>query len=264
MSRLIQMVLGAVLSALIASCSCYASDTTGQGSRGKVVTEEPSTQNNRFLYLRGPITSATIAPLQAALEMAISTSNSSTDDIDMVINSPGGSVVAGMAFINRMQALRGLGVDINCYVLDVAASMAFQILTQCTNRYALPTSFLLWHGVRMGTNQPITTSGARAIAEDLQRMDDLVLFQLEEALELDADTIRYHFDRETLWSGLGLHSADPSFILLESAYPELMAKLGSAITTAELPMFFFGGGQVPSGDTGIQYIWSEYARHIAQ
>jgi len=218
----------------------------GGGTPAKVVNVD-----NHFLYLDGVITGQTIAPLQEALEKII-TAGGSKRAVTILINSPGGGVVAGMSFINRMQTLRALGTEINCYVLDVAASMAFQILTQCTTRYTMPTSFLLWHGVRMGTYQPITAELARQMAADLERMDFMVMRQLASTLSMKDDDIRSHFRNETLWSGAGLHFIDPYFISIEDAYPELMSKLDTAVRTEE-PMFFL---QLD----GMIYIWESWAR----
>lgn len=209
-----------VLIAMLFSCNSYA---------------EPAA-NNRFLYLEGVITSNTLEPLTEALEKVIA--GKGRAPVTIVINSPGGGVVAGMRFVNRMQTVRALDIDINCYVLDVAASMAFQILTQCTNRYALPNSFLLWHGVRMGTNEPITVARARSIAEDLQRMDDSVMRQLTSTLAIPEAEIVRHFNNETLWSGLGLAEADPNFLTLLDGYPQLLRKLNSAVQMGSGGFFF--------------------------
>lgn len=213
----------------------------------------------RFMYLDGVITGQTIAPLQSAMEKVVTSYGKKP--VTIIINSPGGSVIAGMAFINRMQAVKALDIEINCYVLDVAASMAFQILTQCTNRYTLPTSFLLWHGVRMGTREPITTSLARSIADDLQRMDDVVLMQLDDSLSLDADMIRKHFEHETLWSGIGLHTADPDFITPLTSYPQLLPILPSAVQMGQ-EGFFFGLDGSDQGNTGMIYIWSGWKDYL--
>lgn len=215
------------------------------------VTYADPVVNQRLLYLQGEITGQTIAPLKDALEKAVT--GKGRAPITIVINSPGGSVIAGMAFINRMQAVKALDMDINCYVLDVAASMAFQVLTQCTNRYTLPTSFLLWHGVRMGTRQPITTALARSIADDLQRMDEVVLMQLDDSLSLSSDVIRKHFEHETLWSGVGLHAADPKFITPLDSYPRLLPVLNTAVQMGEEnPFQFLLGGN----SEGLISIWS--------
>lgn len=217
--------------------------------------------NERFLFLDGVINGETIAPLKAALEKAVTSKGRAP--ITILINSPGGSVIAGMAFINRMQAVKALDIEINCYVLDVAASMAFQILTQCTNRYTLPTSFLLWHGVRMGTREPITTSLARSIADDLQRMDDVVLMQLDDALDIDSDVIRKHFEHETLWSGVGLHTEDPSFITPVDSYPKLLSVIDTAVKMGEEnPFRFLFGGQTVAPSEGMIYIWSGWKDYL--
>lgn len=209
---------------------------------------EPDT---RLLYLNGPITGARLEPLQRALDSVIVSGDGNRKAVTMVINSPGGSVIAGMSFVNKMQTIKEMGIHINCYVTDMAASMAFQILTQCTNRYALSTSYLLWHGVRMGTRSPITVVLARQIADDLERMDATILSQLQETLDLGSETIQKHFNNETLWSGLGLHAADPEFLDLMSGYPRLLPRLGSAVQMAESHDFF---NQLD----GYQYIWSTW------
>ncbi len=211
---------------------------------------------NRFLYLEGPISGGTIAPLHKELAAILRADGRAP--VTLVINSPGGSVIAGMSFVNLMVAVRERDIDINCYVLDVAASMAFQVLTQCTHRYALPTSFLLWHGVRTQTQAPITAASALSLAEDLRRLDDVIRMQLEGSLDMAAEDIRYHFERETLWSGLGLHDADPHFIKLMSAYPELLHRIDTAVHMAPMDMFMFGQGD--DGDGALQYIWSRYQR----
>lgn len=222
---------------------------------------EPAAQDPRFLFLEGVLTGPTLAPLQEALDRAIAHPD---DDrpISILINSPGGSVIVSTVFINRMQTLRDMGVDINCYVLDVAASMAFQVLTQCTNRYALPTSFLLWHGVRVSTMAPITAASAKRIAEDLERMDNLIQLQLGNALHMNAADVQYHFDNETLWSGYELNANDPHFLTLRSSYPELLTRLNTAVRMGQ-ELFLFGlGGNRNTTDGEMVYVWSEYEQYL--
>jgi ATP-dependent Clp protease protease subunit len=65
-------------------------------------------------------------------------------DINLYVNSPGGSVTAGMAIYDTMQFLR---CDIVTYCLGQAASMATVILAAGTKgkRYALPNSRVMIH-----------------------------------------------------------------------------------------------------------------------
>jgi len=65
-------------------------------------------------------------------------------DIQLYINSPGGSITAGMAIYDTMQFVRP---DVATYCIGQAASMAALMLTAGTKgkRYALPNSRVLLH-----------------------------------------------------------------------------------------------------------------------
>ena len=64
-----------------------------------------------------------------------------SNPIYIYIDSPGGSVVAGLQFINNMDWLIGQGKSINC-IAKSAYSMAFIILQHCNNRYVIKSSIL--------------------------------------------------------------------------------------------------------------------------
>lgn len=204
----------------------------------------------RMVYVNLAIEQSALEPVRKAFSRFITTSNK---PITIVINSPGGEVISGNGFINDMHLARANGIEINCYVLDMAASMAFQILTQCSNRYALRSSYLLWHGVRVGMRGIVTAKSASDLAADLQRMDDYVIEQLNDALHLSPRDIRSHFDRETLWYGYQLAEADPAFISVSNAFPELMRVLPKAQAMEDNPFSFIFGGS-----NKLVYIWSKY------
>jgi len=65
-------------------------------------------------------------------------------DISMYINSPGGSVTAGMAIYDTMQFI---SCDVATYAMGMAASMGQFLLTAGTpgKRYALPHTRILMH-----------------------------------------------------------------------------------------------------------------------
>lgn len=219
----------------------------------------------RTVVLDQPITAGTLAPIYALFKKLLVDPNTTT--INIIIDSPGGEVISGFALINQVAALQDRGIRVDCYVQDVAASMAFQLLTQCSKRYTLNNSFLLWHGVRTGTAGPITTLVAQSLAEDLARMDSTVLEQLNESLELKPEEIRKHFDRETLWSGSQLHAVSPAFITPARSFPEVTKVLGSEkVTRAASPQMFrffggsaLGGGTIETYDRNqMYYIWSRY------
>ena len=73
-------------------------------------------------------------------------------DISIYINSPGGSVTAGLAVYDTMQFLT---CDVTTYCLGMAASMAAVLLCAGTKgkRFALPNSDIMIHQVSGGAQQ---------------------------------------------------------------------------------------------------------------
>jgi len=65
-------------------------------------------------------------------------------DVIVYITSPGGSVLAGMTFVEQIKQMSQSGKNVVC-VADVAASMAFIILQSCPTRYVTSSSILMQH-----------------------------------------------------------------------------------------------------------------------
>ena len=80
-------------------------------------------------------------------------------DIHIYINSPGGSVTAGLAMYDTMQFLT---CDVNTYCIGIAASMGSVLLTAGTKgkRFCLPNSHVMIHQV---------SGGAQGTASDVER-----------------------------------------------------------------------------------------------
>src|SRR6266403_3961561 len=80
-------------------------------------------------------------------------------DINLYINSPGGSVTAGLAIYDTMQFVT---CDVATYCVGIAASMGAVLLTAGTKgkRYALPNSDIMIHQV---------SGGAQGTASDVER-----------------------------------------------------------------------------------------------
>lgn len=145
--------------------------------------------------------------------------------IDLVISSPGGDMVTGFMFLNVMDNLRGDGVRFRCYIPTLAASMAFQILLHCDERYTLNHAFLLWHGVRvMGLSEPLTEEGATTIAKDFHKANEMILTDLYGILGkyMSKADIDYHFQHETLHVGWQLARLAPGFIVSLPSIPHLI------------------------------------------
>jgi ATP-dependent Clp protease protease subunit len=92
-------------------------------------------------------------------------------DINLYINSPGGSVTAGLAVYDTMQFLT---CDVTTYCLGMAASMAAVLLCAGTKgkRFALPNSDIMIHQV---------SGGAQGQASDVERQVDY-MFKLKKRL----------------------------------------------------------------------------------
>ena len=223
------------------------------GCTSGVASAEKFTQDKHLLFIDGVISGSTMGPVQQALEQAVTSGYTGT--VTIVLDSPGGEVLAGMRFVNTMIAARSAGIRLDCYVLNMAASMAFQILTQCTNRHVLDGSFLLWHSVRVGIRGYLTPAVARAVADDLERMNFLIMQQLRESLrDMKDSDIQKAFDQETFWSGAEL-SERARFASSSKAHAGLMRRLIRAVRTEEENPFAFLFGGEGGGAMEPQYIY---------
>src|SRR6187401_3872725 len=92
-------------------------------------------------------------------------------DIHIYINSPGGSVTAGLAMYDTMQFLT---CDVNTYCIGIAASMGAVLLAAGTKgkRFALPNSDIMIHQV---------SGGAQGTASDVERTVEF-MFKLKKRL----------------------------------------------------------------------------------
>ena len=165
------------------------------------------------LYITGEVGGA-IVDQADALRSLVSQGHTT---VKLVINSPGGSVYAGLQFINAMIAAQAKGVKIKCYVGGMAASMAFQIFAHCNKRYATRYALLLFH--------PATTNvygNARELAYTADRLatiEGALIPVLTEALKMDKDLFMYHYKNQTLWTAEELSEVSPNFLQILSDIP---------------------------------------------
>ena len=111
---------------------------------------------DRIVFIGGPIDD-TMANLVIA-QLLFLESEDPDKDIHLYINSPGGSVTAGLAMYDTMQYIKP---DVSTICLGMAASMAAILLTAGAKgkRYALPYSRVMIH-------QPL--GGAQGQATDIE------------------------------------------------------------------------------------------------
>lgn len=112
---------------------------------------------DRIIFLGGPV-SDEVANVIIAQLLFLSNEDSKTD-ISFYVNSPGGSISAGLAIYDTMQFLR---CEVATYCIGQAASMGAVLLAggKKGKRYLLPNSRVLLH-------QPLITGVLEGRATDL-------------------------------------------------------------------------------------------------
>lgn len=148
----------------------YVIEQTGNGERSYDIYSR--LLKDRIIFVDGEITDMS-ADLTVAQILFLESQNPDKD-ISMYINSPGGSVTAGLAIYDTMQYVK---YDIQTICMGQAASMGAVLLAGGTKgkRYALPSSRVMIH-------QP--WGGADGQATDIS-------IQAKEIIRLKKLTIKY-------------------------------------------------------------------------
>lgn len=122
---------------------------------------------DRIIFL-GTEVNDTVANLLVA-QMFFLESSDPDKDIHMYINSPGGSVYAGLGIYDVMQFIK---CDVSTYCIGMAASMGALLLTAGANgkRFSLPHSRIMIH-------QPL--GGAKGQASDIEIQAREILYLKE-------------------------------------------------------------------------------------
>ncbi len=123
----------------------YVVEQTGVGERSYDIYSR--LLKDRIIFLDGPI-GDTRADLVVA-QLLYLESEDPAKDIHLYINSPGGSVTAGLAIYDTIQYIRP---DVHTICMGQAASMGALLLTAGTKgkRSALPSSRMMIHQPRGG------------------------------------------------------------------------------------------------------------------
>ena len=131
-------------------------EKTGRGERAYDIFSR--LLSDRIIFLGGPITDE-VANIIVA-QMLFLTNEDAKTDVNLYINSPGGSVTAGLGVIDTM---RYIPCDVATYIIGQAASMGSLIACSGTRgkRYTLPNSKNLMH-------QPMLSGVLEGQATDLE------------------------------------------------------------------------------------------------
>lgn len=162
----------------------------------------------RVIEVVGPITArSSFAMIEQLSILALANKS----PIDIVFDSPGGDLITGYLVVDRMESLRRQGIQFRCFVRTVAASMAFQMLLHCDERYASPHAVVLWHPVRVFWLGPLTATDANIIATQLTAANEAVLSDLKEHLAMPEEQLMWHYTQETLHQATSLDKLIPGF-----------------------------------------------------
>lgn len=155
---------------------------------------------SRAVYLNGEVGLNALQLQKEVLTLA----NQNKEPIALIINSPGGSIVAGYVLINAIGTVRARGIAVNCIIGSHAMSMAFNIAMYCTNTYAFKHTLLLWHPPRVEIRAALTPLEARLISENLEFHERVNNPPIIKRLGLSLEFFIKHYIAETMWTGAEL------------------------------------------------------------
>jgi ATP-dependent Clp protease protease subunit len=166
-------------------------EQTGRGERGYDIYSR--LLKDRIIFIGTPIDDM-IANLIIA-QMLYLQSEDPAKDINLYINSPGGSVTAGLAIYDTMQFVK---CDVTTYCVGQAASMGAVLMAAGTKgkRYALPNARIMihqpWGGVQ-GQATDISIQ-AKEILRLKDRLNEIIALHTGKAVDLiGKDTDRDFF-----------------------------------------------------------------------
>lgn len=138
---------------------------------------------DRIIFLGEEVNDVTASLVVA--QMLFLESEDPSKDINLYINSPGGSVVAGMAIYDTMRYVK---CDVSTICMGMAASMGAFLLAGGTKgkRYALPNAEIMIH-------QP--SGGAQGQASDIKIVADHILRTKKKLNEILADNTNQPIER---------------------------------------------------------------------
>jgi ATP-dependent Clp protease, protease subunit len=147
----------------------------------------------RIIFLGAPIDDVVANTVIAQLLFLESEDNKK--DIKLYINSPGGSVTAGMAIYDTMQYVKS---DISTICIGMAASMGAVLLAAGAKgkRIALPNSEIMLHQIMGGAEGQATDIKIRAehILKIRDRLNQILIKHTGQSLkQIEKDTDRDFF-----------------------------------------------------------------------
>jgi len=168
-------------------------EQTGRGERGYDIYSRLLV--DRIVFLGTPVDDTVSNVIIAQLLFLQMTDPKK--DIHLYINSPGGSVTAGLAIYDTVQFLT---CDVNTYCIGQAASMGAVLLAAGTKgkRYALPNARIMIHQPWGGVQGQATDISIQA--QEILRLKDRINEILAKHCGKTVDTVAKDTDRDRFMS----------------------------------------------------------------
>lgn len=169
----------------------YVIEKTSRGERSYDIYSR--LLEERIIFLGEEVNDASASVIVA--ELLFLESQDPTKDIHLYINSPGGSVTAGMAIYDTMQYVK---CDVSTICIGMAASMGAFLLAGGAKgkRYALPNAEIMIHQPSGGAQGQATDIKivADRIIETRKKLNELLAQNTGKPLEvIEVDTERDHY-----------------------------------------------------------------------
>lgn len=167
-------------------------ETTDRGERAYDIYSR--LLNDRIVFLSGEVTDTTASLVIA--QLLFLEAEDPDKDINLYINSPGGSVTAGLAIYDTMQYIK---CDISTICMGLCASMGAVLLTAGSKgkRYALPNSEILIHQPMSGLQGQVTDMDIhmRHLLRVKERMNSILSMHTGQPIEV----IKRDTERDTIF-----------------------------------------------------------------
>jgi ATP-dependent Clp protease protease subunit len=177
-------------------------ETSGRGERAYDIYSR--LLRERVIFLVGPVNDQS-ANLVVAQLLFLESENPDKD-ISLYINSPGGSVSAGMSIFDTMQFIKP---DVSTLCMGMAASMGAFLLAAGAKgkRFALPNSKIMIHQPLGGTQGQATDIEihAREILKTREQLNRILVERTGQTMKkIQADTERDYYMSATEAQAYGL------------------------------------------------------------
>lgn len=167
----------------------YVVEQTSRGERSYDIFSR--LLNDRIVFLAGEVNDAQAQVIQA--QLLFLEAQDPDKDIQLYINSPGGSVTAGMAIYDTMQYIK---CDVQTICSGMAASMGAFLLSSGAKgkRIALPNAEIMIHQPSAGTQGKVTDM--EIDVEHFLRIKKHLNEILAENCGKDVDTVKAATERD--------------------------------------------------------------------